>query len=332
MPYQDPRLNFTALALRQLRELSLNRQNLVSQVLRELVEMQDHNADHGVNDNPFMQDCSLFQTHSKSLTKWGVKITYGVCQDKIDIVCIEVEPSPLPPSGPQAVSIRSFSANDNYEFVQHPIVEVHIAWTDLKKVGAWLAAAERIYAQRLMHRIVVKNSFTVTVFMNVLGASYLAALPCKEKYTIKRHLKLHPSDLERCASRILLGSPSYVFGPTKALSAISMSSILIGLTMRSYDESMWKLGATSSLKDSCAVKERDESFAMGDWSVGFRDIAEFDWSCAPNKCETSVIDQSLHPHDALEDDDWCTLDPDLGAFSWPGAMTSPAGPPPFHLN
>lgn len=329
MPYQDPRLNFTSLALTQLHRLSLNRQNLVSFLLRELVEMQDCGADHGTNYNPFMEGCSLFAMHSKSLTKWGVKITYGICQDKIDIVCIEVDPSPLPPSGPQAISIRSFSANDNYEFIRHPVTEFHFAFGDLEKIAAWLLSAQRNYFEPLTHGMTVKKSFTMTMLMDLSGV-YNAEL-LKENYRIKSCIELDSSNLERCASRILLNTHSIAAADyISSVSAITMSSILVGLTMADYDTSVWQKGAILRVNSLGSLEYQSQSFALCDQNVNFIVPSNGDQMFTPCNRDVLDLEHPLYSFDLFKEDDLFS-DRELGVFSF-RAIIAPFDQPPCHLH
>jgi len=333
MLYQDPRVTFKSLALRQWQALSPNWKNLVAQVLKELLQMQADNEDHPSNDNPFMKGCSLFETHSKSLTKWGIKITYGISQDKIDIVCIEVDPSPLPPSGPQAISIRSFSANDNYEFVQHPVVEVHIAFSDLKKVGAWLASGERSSVMDLTDQLFVNNFSMATASKDWLGSEFDAASPCKEKYQIKTHLELNPVGLNRCASRILLTAHSFdVISDLKLFGAIAMSSILGGLNVRVYEESIRQFGSILRSIDGSALGDPEHSNGTGRWDAAFKDFFVVE---LPSVMETSpsIIHEQISQYDdTFEGDRWCTSTLDLSVLALLGTKSTIAGQPPCYLN
>lgn len=332
MLYQDPRVTFKSLAVRQWQALSPNRQNLVTQVLRELLQMQEHDA-HASNDNPFMDGCSLFEAHSKCLSKWGIKITYGICQDKIDIVCIEVDPSPLPPSGPQAISIRSFSANDNFEFVQHPAFELRVAFSDLKKVGAWLAAAEQSYSERIVRSIYVERSFAMTMFIRKTDISYQADLPCKGNYRIETSLKLHIQDIRTCASKILIDAR---FADVIEMNtAIAMSSVLVGRTMRAYDESLWRLGAAWSLGDLCAAKYSKQLSAIDHELFDDIDLDKFEHiSIIGEESSSSSIftDEMRYSFETSEQEVWRALDPDLSTFSLLAAISASAGQPPcqFH--
>jgi hypothetical protein len=107
MPYQDPRLTFSSLAERQIKGMNRHTLGIVGMLLKEVLDIQEKGEEHPPSRNPLFGP-SVLLSFEKSLTKWGVRIDYGLSEDKIEITCIEIGFDPHPPRGPQSISIRSF--------------------------------------------------------------------------------------------------------------------------------------------------------------------------------------------------------------------------------
>ncbi|MGF0540736.1 hypothetical protein ACQQ2Q_22320 [Agrobacterium sp. ES01] len=311
MTQESPSLNYTDLAERQFQSLSFKLQNLVCRVVNELVAMEDHRA----NDNPFMEGCSLFSTYSKSLTKWGVKITYGICQDTIDIVCIEVDPSSLPPSGPQAISIRSFSANDNYEFIQHPIARINFACDGLKKVGAWISSTKYNDSVEVLERNSSYDDYSYDGCIKI-GALILFRIIKNHLYRVDEYLRFSSEGEVRLYGRYAATS----------IGSIGSTYDLFSAMAGNYDALLWKVSPIG-VSDWLSLN-RNNPLASS-----VRTVFEFDRGLMSSQSSAvTSLDYLVHSEATFENDDLCGLDQDLLRGATLGWISTSSRDLPRHLN